>query len=105
MLTPEQRETERKFLETERARAPEMFIRQPMVDSPEFLEKIGVAGLFRDLPLGYIKFMPQDFLVEEVTPNGNIITVDEAPLMGHLEHEGGTYYAELVKCGIPAFSA
>ena len=105
MVTQEQRDAEKAFLEAERRRAPELFTRVPMVDSPEFLEKIGIEGLFRDLPLAYIKFEPQDFIVEEVTPNGHVMTVDEAPLWGNLEHEGGTYYAELVMCGVNAFSA
>ncbi len=105
MLTIEERERERQLFEAERKRAPELFLREPMIDSADYLRWIGIEAMSPDRPLGYIKLLPQDFIVEEILPDGTLITVDPGLLIGDITAEGKTYYAELVKVGIDTLAA
>lgn len=100
MITPEEREKERLLFEQERARAPHLFERNPMIDSDQFLQWIGIEGLSQNWPLGYLRFFPHDFIVEEVAPDNNLRTTDVGPLIDHLDGEGLTYYMDVVKIGI-----
>lgn len=105
MITPEDRGKERLLFEQERARVPHLFERDPMIDSEPFLQWIGVEGLSPNRPLSYLRFFPHDFIVEEVAPDKILHTTDVEPLINHLEGEGLTYYADLVKLGISTLAA
>lgn len=106
IITTEERERERAFFERERQRAPHLFERQPMVDNEPFLSSIGIEGMADpDLAIGYLRLMPQDFIVEEITPQRALITIDTAPLLRDLNSEGATFYADLVKVGISTLDA
>jgi tRNA pseudouridine13 synthase len=105
MLTQEEREQERQLFEAERKRVPELFLREPMVDDTEFLRWIGIEVVNPDRPLGYIKLLPQDFIVEEILQDGTVVTVDPGQLINNISAEGKTYYAELVKIGIDTLAA
>lgn len=89
-------ERERALLETEKQRAPHLFERPPLIDSPQELSWIGIEGVFEEFPVGYIKYLPQDFIVEEISLEKSLHTVEE----GNLWKQGekiSPLQAELVK--------
>tara|TARA_Y100000310_G_scaffold322593_1_gene381790 strand:+ start:2051 stop:3469 length:1419 start_codon:yes stop_codon:yes gene_type:complete len=103
-MNADTREKERAFFEAERKRVPHLFERSPMVDSKEFLEHIGVTGQKEDLPTGYLKLMPQDFIVEEISKDGLLHSVDfEKEAQQKDLGTGPTLYADVVKFGISTF--
>lgn len=104
-MTPEEREKERILFEAERKRFPQLFERRPMVDTEPFLKWIGIEGLPSDRLIGYLKYLPQDFIVEEISPDGILRTVDIDPSVADVSAEGLTYYADLVKIGISTLEA
>jgi len=99
-MRQEERLREHEFLLQERKRVPELFEMQPMVDTLKLLEWIGVEGVFKEYPLGHLKYLPQDFVVEEISLEKEISTVDPEPVIKNLSAEGSTLYAELVKIGV-----
>lgn len=106
IITPEERDQERLLFETERKRVPELFDRMPMIDDDATLRSIGIEGILGgNRPIGYLKLMPQDFIVEEISRDGNPHTVDLGVLQPAPETEGSTYYADLVKAGISTLEA
>src|SRR3989344_958261 len=95
------REKQRLLFESERKRFPHLFDRAPMIDNELFLRWIGIEPLERDLMPGYIKYAPQDFIVEEISPDGFLRTVDfKPPQTDNSNEEVKTIYADLVKIGI-----
>jgi TruD family tRNA pseudouridine synthase len=104
-ITPEEREKERLLFDAERKRAPELFVVKPMIDDDEALRKIGIEHVPEHRQLGYLKLLPQDFIVEEISKNGTVHTVDLAELAPAPETEGGTYYVDLVKVGVSTIDA
>lgn len=98
------REKAREFFEAERHRVPHLFEREPMIDSPEFQKWIGIEVFDDTLPVGYLRLMPQDFIVEEIATDGTIHTVDVESLEIP-SSEGKTVYADLVKVGVSTLEA
>lgn len=97
MITQEQRDQEKAILEKERELHPELFEREPAIDSREWLAHIGIGHVFAEYPVGYIRYLPQDFVVEEVSLNKSIVTVDPAPLFQEPIQKGRLWEGELVK--------
>ncbi len=104
-ITPEDREDERLLFDTERKRTPELFLRQPMIDDEAILRHIGIEGLSDDRPIGYLKLFSQDFIVEEISRDGIVHTIDLETEPTQKDGEGATYYADLVKIGISTLEA
>lgn len=104
-MTNEERQREHSLLEQERKRVPELFNTEPLLDSPEMLKWIGVEDVFGEYPLGHIKYMPQDFIVEEIAGDKTISTVDTGDAIKSIEGEGATFYGELVKVAMTTFAA
>src|SRR6185437_5990337 len=105
-VTHEDRERERQLFEEERKRVPELFELAPMVDNDAALQSIGIHGVFPGpRPLGYLKLLPQDFIVEEISRDGATHTVAFEEAKPAPEAEGATYYADLVKLGISTLDA
>jgi len=103
------KEQETNFLISESKKNPELFERETFIDSPGFLEKIGIFfGNDKNPPTGYLKLWPQDFIVEEKSMYGTQETVDCDNLFdtkkGFSESDP-TIYATLVKCKLPSFEA
>jgi len=102
-------EDELKFLSEEYKKKPELFRRETFVDSPEFLETIGISYLQDDsLPKGYIKFLPYDFIVEEVSKDNEIQTVDVENFFSKnkpYSSKDPTIYSTVVKCELTTFEA
>lgn len=105
IITPEEREKEHALFQSERERAPHLFDRPPMIDDATALKRIGISTIEENLPIGYIRLFPQDFIVEEITQDGITHTVDLDTMPPQLEGEGATYYADLVKIGISTLEA
>ncbi|OGY28803.1 MAG: hypothetical protein A3J50_03590 [Candidatus Woykebacteria bacterium RIFCSPHIGHO2_02_FULL_43_16b] len=75
--------------------------------SSEDLEKIGVSvpGM-ESLPNGYIKLYPEDFIVEEVTPQKKICTIEETPSWEISDNPQARFiHATIVKKGIATLEA
>lgn len=104
-ITAEERERERALFEAERQAAPHLFERPPMIDNEAFLRWIGIEGFGKDQAVGYLRLMPQDFIVEEIASHGTLSTVDIGPLFREAYGDGPTLYAELVKIGISTLEA
>lgn len=105
VLTSEERERERAHFESERRRVGHLFERPPMVDTEPFLRSIGIELPDLTQPIGYLRLMPQDFIVEEIAADGTVETVDTGQLVADLTPEGATHYATLVKLGISTLEA
>lgn len=105
MISLEDRERERALFESERKRVPELFDRAPMIDDAAALRSIGIDEDASEKPLGYLRLMPQDFIVEEIDESGAVHDVDCGVLHGEGDSEGGTFYADLVKIGISTLEA
>lgn len=98
-------EQERAFLERERAEKPELFTVDPTMRTG-ILPSIGITGLHPDLPTGYIRYSPLDFLVEEIAGKDDVVEITNGPKTGRShETERGTVYADLVKIGISTIDA
>src|SRR3989344_5701255 len=104
-MEPDVQERERAFFEAERKRVPHLFERASMIDSPEFLKSIGIEAIDKDLPVGYLRLFPQDFIVEEIARSKELRTIDIDSSVPDVSQEGQTWYADLVKIGISTLDA
>ncbi len=85
---------------------PELFESQLQIDSKQTLEKVGIAFPFSNMPLGYLKYHPFDFIVEEIQKDQQISTIEfEKNVIEDTEQEYSTIYADLVKIGISTIDA
>jgi TruD family tRNA pseudouridine synthase len=84
---------------------PELFYCEKK-QSSTILREIGIDTNSKEKPKGYIKYLPFDFIVEEIETNGNIISVDNtgSKITENIEL-APTIYAELVKIGISSIEA
>jgi len=105
MVSETARLAEKQFFESEKKKHPELFIRQPLVDDIPHLQWIGIESLSEGLPIGYIKLYPQDFIVEEISGDGALRSVETGELFKDLTKEGQTHYADLVKISLSTFDA
>jgi TruD family tRNA pseudouridine synthase len=105
IISIEDRERERILFEAEKKQVPELFERAPMVDDDACLRSVGIEGIYGVRPIGYLKLFPQDFVVEEISREGNVSTVDVGVAEIQENAEGTTYYADLVKIGISTLEA
>jgi len=99
MMTPEERERERTLFQAEREKYPHLFVREPMTDDNSLLASIGIEGLRPDRPAGYLRLMPQDFIVEEISQDSAIHTVDINADLQEVFGTDSTIYCDLVKIG------
>lgn len=109
MNRKETKEKELKFLAGESKRYPQLFQRKTFVDDAKFLEKFGFFLKDKEnLPLGYVKFWPQDFIVEEISKTGEIQTIDIEPFLnkrGEILETEPTLYATLIKADLSTIEA
>lgn len=66
----------------------------------DILRHIGITTIPDNLPNGYIRLRPEDFIVEEIGPDGQLCTIDLAdrPLVENTDHR--TVYCQMIKIGI-----
>lgn len=96
---------EREFFERYKKEKPELFL-SPKIPEKEILSQIGIEYEFHKRQKGYLRLYPQDFIVEEVSENGEIVQV--APKETKIQVPESfpcTLYANLVKVGISTSSA
>jgi len=105
LITPEELKNERLLFEAERKRVPELFVRLPMIDDDECLRSIGIDDIYGHRPIGYLKLWPQDFIVEEISREGNLYSADIDESNSQADSEGNTFYANLVKLGTSTLEA
>lgn len=91
-----------KYLEDLKRQYPDKFVPLKGKGS-EVLEEIGIY-IFKNLPEGYIKILPYDFIVEEITLSGRLVSVDKQRMMD-LDAEKGFVHADLIKTGISTMDA
>ncbi|MBX4189162.1 tRNA pseudouridine(13) synthase TruD [Candidatus Parcubacteria bacterium] len=96
---------ERARLAEEKAKSPELFPEVTWVDNAETLEILGIHIPDKEkFPQGFLKLLPSDFIVEEVTQDGRQTTIGkESTFTG--DAQGETVYATLVKCGLSTIEA
>ncbi|MBX4200374.1 tRNA pseudouridine(13) synthase TruD [Candidatus Parcubacteria bacterium] len=92
-------------IEAERNKNPELFPETTWVDDNKTLESLGIYIPGKELlAKGFLKLLPSDFIVEEITSSGRQTTVSEDS--ENLENKPGeTIYATLVKCGLSTIEA
>jgi TruD family tRNA pseudouridine synthase len=90
---------EQSYLVQERLRHPELFF-VPQRHATERLEYIGITHDTAQLPLGFVKFSPFDFIVEEILPDGTVAAVEESPAPKAPAPQSKIVYAALVKAGL-----
>jgi TruD family tRNA pseudouridine synthase len=94
------------YLNKLKAERPELFAKSQQIDSETTLRAIGITLPTGTRPLGYLKYTPFDFVVEEIGLDGQISTVDyDEPRLPLQSAENKTIFAELVKIGIPTAEA
>jgi TruD family tRNA pseudouridine synthase len=79
--------------------SPEAFQRLIITNPDSQLKQIGITNL-PERPDGFIRYLHQDFIVEEITSDGSIATIEPSSSTLPPESlEGPTIYADLVKIG------
>ena len=97
-------EQEQPVLEQARKEHPELFV--PIKKSTgELLKRVGIFSAQSDRPVGYVKYSPLDFIVEEIRPSGEVVTVDGPTASPEFVDGVGTIYVDLVKVGISTLDA
>ena len=91
------------FLNQEKLKNPALFKRAPILDTPEILKIIGIEIFDKNRPAVYLRLWPQDFIVEEISGDGRIHTIDYLENTSFAESEGQTIYADLAKIGMSTF--
>ena len=88
---------------------PRLFGIRNFTDDADFLEKYGIfLEKKKKFPLGYLKLWPQDFIVEEITIDGELQTVFPDKFLHKKRDflpEDPVIYATLVKCGLSTIEA
>ncbi|MBI1833626.1 MAG: tRNA pseudouridine(13) synthase TruD [Candidatus Andersenbacteria bacterium] len=84
---------------------PDQMVRSSQYDPATALQYVGITGVNPSLT-GYLRYYPQDFIVEELKGEGDQTTIDPStePFTQEIS-EGETIYADLVKIGIGTFEA
>lgn len=85
---------------------PELCQPKIWIEDSNFLEQFGIKILNKQsFPLGFVKYLPQDFIVEEIGIDGKVCTIEHEDGAVTDHQEGLTVYATLVKCNITTFEA
>ncbi len=97
---------ELELINTIKAQRPELFERRKKLVQSEVLRHIGVETIPDDLPQGFYRLFPQDFIVEEITSAGDLCTVQPDPQTSAIPgSDRRTLYCHLVKVGMYTLEA
>ncbi len=98
-------EQEKLFLEATRKKRPDLFEVETLFLDETVLPAIGITTMKDDRPHGYIKLLPQDFIVEEIQLNERISSVSQS-VGSYTQHTESKYiHADLIKVGISTIDA
>ncbi len=96
---------EHDFLKQQEQLHPELFFHSPHVETQKILSRVGIVMPESDLPLGFLKHHPLDFIVEERGLDGGLHTIDFQPVSEIAGTPQPFVNAELVKIGISTLKA
>jgi len=99
------RKIERENLKTIFQSNPELFKKQTYVDDQEILNNIGIELDNYERPEVFLKFWPEDFIVEELGFNNRVQTIDLPKKVEQIPNESRVYRATLVKFNISTLDA
>lgn len=96
---------EKTYLTEQKQLHPELF-EHKLVENAETLLNIGIRLPYPTLPLGYVKFHPLDFVVEEIQNDLSVSSVEYAPLNQVSDLEKKQFvHANFVKLDMSTFEA
>lgn len=96
---------EAKAIEAIVQRSPQSLIRTVPIEPRQAYHYMGVSGI-GDRPSGFIRFSPQDFIVEEISLDGSVSDISPTLLTpAHTSPEDKTIYADMVKIGMGTLDA
>lgn len=95
---------ERLFLQAARKANPDAFFRAEPIGQDETFPYIGIKGLPENRPHAYLRLYPQDFMVEEVSLQGNVSRITEHPTLETSEDKR-TLWVQMIKARIAHFDA
>jgi hypothetical protein len=82
---------------------PELFSRETFIESADVLKEFGIQIPDKEsFPLGYLKLLPPDFIVEEIAKGGQVLNINYENVLSETTsvEPGPTLFATLVKCGL-----
>ncbi|MEK7538023.1 MAG: tRNA pseudouridine(13) synthase TruD [Patescibacteria group bacterium] len=91
-----EQETVRKL----RAERPELNDYVGEFQHQDILHHIGITTIPVGLPIGYIRFRPEDFIVEEIDTTGKLATIEPESTALIAGDDRRTLYCQLIKIGI-----
>lgn len=99
LTTSKLREQEYKLVDAIRAKTPERVARPTSPDPDVILHRIGITYLPSTRPNGFIKLYPHDFLVEEISADGSVVSLSH-PSPFQTEEDQRTLWVDLLKANI-----
>ncbi len=104
MNSQEAWQKQQEIIEYYKEKNPKLLERKKSCLESEIFNKIGIWNIPLDRPLGYMRLLPQDFIVEEKLEDGRVIKINEinkADIKQEISEKEKTLYAHLIKIGIP----
>lgn len=104
----ETKDQERQLLAGVAKAHPELFTTRSYVEDDALLREFGIAIPGKEsFCEGYLKLWPEDFIVEEISPEGQVYTVTKENVLNEATELdfAPTIFATLVKCGISTIEA
>lgn len=95
---------EREILENYRKMKPELFI-FPKISEKEIFSSIGIQLHFPPRPKGYFRLSPQDFIVEEISTDGEISKIEIKENKISIPSPPFTLYTNLIKVRVSTSEA
>ncbi len=99
-LVSDMQASEQQLVVAVRAKQPERVDRDALPDPNLVLQKIGVTFLSPDRPEGYLRLFPQDFIVEEILPDGHVVEILQAEPFDPSIEDTRTLWADLIKANL-----
>lgn len=84
---------------------PELLLSKKQFDESGYLPQIGIIGLDDNRPAGYLRYYPQDFIVEEVQSAATASQIEPDDTPPSRSGKKPTLYADLVKVGLSSLEA
>ncbi len=98
-------EKEHVYLKEQESLQPEAFIQPPQIETQEILSRVGIILPKSGLPLGFLKFNPLDFIVEEIQKDDSLHTVEYEAIQEISGDPKPFVTADIVKIGISTLEA
>ncbi len=83
-----------------KAARPELFEYAGAFTHHDILQFIGITSIPPNLPDGYIRFRPEDFIVEEIDPQQHVHTIDLSSTTPVQQEDQRTLFCDMIKIGI-----